>query len=358
MSEDVERSANGGGWGHLRDTQFDGALQQAEREDEQESLAERKKFRNKCLRAYRDRQHELVLELDRALPVRRKSRRRNIGSRALGTGGRALLTVLEDTIEYLRSLRASSSLEPAATHTQPAGTTPHREALLRSRSIFVVELENPWVWTITAVGQGAAAFFRDAPLVGRQLVGQSLAHMMRCEDLPTAFQLWPDASPAAAAAGKPAFGACIHLIDFSSSPSLSSERVIASADEIDRIFACDPLEWDSSPASGSPAPGSSSSANGEESFKGVQHPVPQAQYMRLEGVQVTAVRGQGTRAGSDKSDRVLLIGTFGETGPLPLCSMCRRCCCYRVEQTYALEVRTRNCTYIRTHTHNHRERER
>ena len=346
MTDKANGSVSRGGGAQLCDTRFDEALHAVEREDDQETATARRRWRNKCLRAYRERQQELVLQLDMVLPVRRQSvtDTRNIGKRALGTSGRVLHTVLEDTIEYLRGLRASGALSTAGERRTESGPTSHREALLQSRSIFVVELENPWLWTITAVGQGAAAFFRDAPLVGSQLVGQSLAHMLRCEDLHTAIKLWSD-SVSAFTPGRPASSTCIHLIDFSSWSSSepvgsSSEHAVCAADDIDRIFDCDPLEWaasvtSSSPTNSSPAPSSVGS------FGGMNEPVPQARYMRLEGVQVIPVQGRGAHAAAASPERVLLVGTFGETRPLPPCSMCQHTCCYRAEQAYALEVHTR-----------------
>jgi len=53
---------------------------------------------------------------------------------------------------------------------------------MNSASLIVIELENPWCWTIKEMSLGAREFFRDAPFCN--IVGHSLAHLMRCEDLP------------------------------------------------------------------------------------------------------------------------------------------------------------------------------
>jgi len=220
-----------------------------EREDALKTRVAYRHRRNTCLKGYRKAQLELVMQLDGILPDSCRSvPRRNMGVRGIGTNGRSLLNVLEDVRTYLRSMRDAGLLPAASRHKRrspsialapktssddgaPMLDLPsslHREALMQSRSIFAVELENPWTWTVTRASQGASDFFRDAPF--DSIVGQSLAHLMSSEDLLVMRQMWPSSSGT---------GAChegsqrrLHMIDFS-----------ASIRHIDDIFSRDPLEW-------------------------------------------------------------------------------------------------------------------
>ena len=108
----------------------------------------------------------------------------------------------------------------------------HRTALMQSRSIFAVELTNPWTWTVEGASQGALEFFRDAPF--GSIIGQSLVHLMLCDDLPVdspiMHRIWcSSCGPVRTHDG------CqqrLHVIDYS-----------ASVRYIDEIFSRDPLEW-------------------------------------------------------------------------------------------------------------------
>ena len=108
----------------------------------------------------------------------------------------------------------------------------HRTALMQSRSIFAVELTNPWTWTVERASQGALEFFRDAPF--GSIVGQSLVHLMLCDDIPVdspmMHRMWSSScGPVGIHDG------CqqrLHVIDYS-----------ASVRHIDEIFSRDPLEW-------------------------------------------------------------------------------------------------------------------
>jgi len=152
-------------------------------------------------------QNELIRRLDEALPQdsdRTMPGKFSAGSFALGKSGRTLHLVLEDTLRHMRqdasivlATRLQSTTSQQAMQSGPS--TPkaavltecnvgndvsslHRAALMNSVSLIVIELENPWCWTITDMGLGAQKFFRDAPF--SSIVGHSLAHLMRCEDLP------------------------------------------------------------------------------------------------------------------------------------------------------------------------------
>jgi hypothetical protein len=292
-----------------------------------ESRAEYKKWRNECLRAYRDAQQQLVRQLDHALPASYRSAcTKNIGStRGLGIGGRSLLLVLEDARTRIVDLRGGLRVTPAVkTEKQAPAATPavdvsedpspcspvprplaldssiHCEALLLCRSTFVVELQDIWTLTIARAGQGAADFFRDAPVAS--LVGQSLAHLMRCEDLATLRQ-----SIAMSLSAEPS-DSRIHLADFSAT-------IEGGVSRIHHVFSCDPLEWEFGrlPSFGRLSSLGSLSLTLPSQYR----PVVVQQIIPLEKQE----RGQVAVAG-----RVLLMASFGNPTTLPQCTTCGRAC--------------------------------
>jgi len=188
----------------LVDRRYDDVLKGVDTEDD---AAARKSFIKWRRKEYRTVQNELIRRLDEALPQdsdRTMPEKFSAGSLALGKSGRTLHLVLEDTLRHMRqdasivlATRLQSTTSQQAMQSGPS--TPkaavltecnvgndvnslHRAALMNSVSLIVIELENPWCWTIRDVGLGARRFFRDAPF--SSIVGHSLAHLMRCEDMP------------------------------------------------------------------------------------------------------------------------------------------------------------------------------
>jgi len=187
----------------LLDRRFDDVLKGVDEEDEAEARRSFVKWQRKEYRAV---QNELVRRLDDALPDfgRTVPGKSSAGLRALGKAGRTLLHILEDTVRHMQddklliakkimqsgpstSGNGSAAAVPATSDVGDALQGPidlgslHRDALMSCADLIVLELENPWCWTIKNVGRGAWQFFRDAPF--SSIVGQSLAHMMRCQDL-------------------------------------------------------------------------------------------------------------------------------------------------------------------------------
>ena len=112
------------------------------------------------------------------------------GARGLGAGGRSLHQALEDLVGYLKGLEAAGRLPrwmPGA-EAGPPSQVQHRTALLSCRSLFVVEVESNVLWTMRALGHGAADFFAHAPWGSME--GQSLANLVRCEDIPSLMKIW------------------------------------------------------------------------------------------------------------------------------------------------------------------------
>jgi len=188
----------------LVDRRYDEVLRGVDAEDD---AATRKRFVKWRRKESRTVQNELVRRLDEALPQdfdRTVPGKLSAGPLALGKSGRTLHLVLEDTLRHMRqdaSIVLATRLQGATSQQamQSGLLTPqgavltkcnvgddfsslHRAALMNSTSLIVIELENPWCWTITDVGLGAQRFFRDAPF--SSVVGHSLANLMRCEDLP------------------------------------------------------------------------------------------------------------------------------------------------------------------------------
>jgi len=153
---------------------------------------------------YRTAQNDLVRRLDEALPKdfdRTVAGKKSAGLRALGRSGRTLHHVLEDTLRHMqqdasrlqgatRKIQSSLSASGAAVLAERTVgndvSSLHREAMMKSASLIVIEVENPWCWTIKDVGLGARQFFRNAPTQDpwSRIIGQSLSHLIRCEDLP------------------------------------------------------------------------------------------------------------------------------------------------------------------------------
>lgn len=225
------------------DNKFEAVLNASKREDYLQSNKAYKEWRNKCFKVYRRSRQDLVMQLDCMLPEScRSAPKRNMGARGIGTKGRSQLLVLEDARTYLRSLLDAGIL-PAASARRHQGATRedcitslhresstqlrsiiaeqhqgvtevdfmYRESLMQSRSIFALELENPWAWTVTRASQGAMEFFRDAPF--DSIVGQSLAHLVRCEDLLVMRQMWHPLC--GTNAGYNGSQQRLHVIDFS-----------------------------------------------------------------------------------------------------------------------------------------------
>ena len=347
----TKRRCGTGGWTYqgapteLRNMKFDAAMQEQDSEDAVLERGEYKKWRKKCLQAYRKETQQLVQELDKLT-----------GGDGPSTGRRSMVLVLEDTAKYLRAAgplaprqSAQSGAQISSSHPPPASTDVHhdgglhRAALMNSTSIFAVELENPWEWTIKAIGQGAAAFFRDAPvyLPGTTILGQSLAHMLRCDDLPLARQLWDQALSASPVAQGPACShACLHAVDFT---AVAASRA--------RILLADPIQsepWDSpacskhgstsnydsdEPSSASLSQsGSGDGAGGEVALR--SQPFT-AYYRRIEGVKIVNLSPHGTHP---SCQRVFLTGYFGASPELVYM------CYFGYYHTH---------THTHTHTHDH-----
>ena len=65
----------------------------------------------------------------------------------------------------------------------------HRDVLMNGQSLFVMEVEGHDRWTIRKVGQGVAALLGQATAEG--LLGESLATVLRCEDVQRLHTMWP-----------------------------------------------------------------------------------------------------------------------------------------------------------------------
>ena len=242
-----------------------------------------------------------------------------MGLRGVGTNGRSLLNVLEDARTYLQGLRdagllpssrgrCSPSTESASTACDSASSDDfvsealesgwtsrevpmldafaplHRQALMQSRSIFAIELENAWIWTVTRASQGALEFFRDAPF--GSIIGQSLAHLIRCDELPVDLhmmhRMW---SSSCGTVG--IHDGCqerLQVIDFS-----------ASVQHIDEIFSRDPLDWQHS-------------TEAAYKFDGLDAIVP-SRYVPIVA-HFLPPQNREASAGQDHDSRRLLIVTF------------------------------------------------
>ena len=385
----------------LRNTQFDAVEGRVRAEEAVQSRQQYSQFRNMVLKDYRKTQSSLVNSLDMALPPNRRSKakRAQAPGRGLGTGGRSLNLVLEDTVAYLRERRSAEMLScvlgsgngppsllgaqvvTADSHQKVHGdgsyaaqisftpqakdsggaeavvvNTMHHESLMSSRSFFVIEVENRWTWTITEAGQGAVEFFRDAPF--GNIVGQSLANLVRCEELPLMHQAWRQGEERESHGKKRKLqdadaGFQLHIIDFS---ARGHDNINMAADEIADVLSRDPLEWESKMGSNASRSVhhnviSSQTAAGapaaEADFDVLLRPPSQYSKLKVHLVLLPARDGVSrpnssaplsSRSSEHVGKRALLLGVFQGTTVLPTCSICEMPCCFRTQHNYPTEV--------------------
>jgi hypothetical protein len=291
-------------------------------------------WRNERRRDQRAAHNSLVSKIHSLVPPNARfhtTQRQGAGVRGLGAGGRSLHQALEDVVGYLRNLRAAAPMWPPALEPRPKPAISHREALLSSRSLFVLEVESNVRWTIRTLGRGAADFFAHAPWGGTE--GQSIANLVRCEDVPSLVQMWNPHTPAhAVSAGGGGAVACrLHIITFP--PSARTKYA----------------GWELQGASGL-------ADDGEDFDDDLTGALPEApwQYTPVFVHQLIPVlpSSRSTRSAISPSNdsessnvhrapRALLIASLGApcaVSSMPECTMCGRLCCFRTEMATPLEM--------------------
>jgi len=291
-------------------------------------------WRNERRKDQRRSHNALVSKIHSLLPPTARvhtARKQGAGARGLGAGGRSLHQALEDVVGYLRNLRAAGPmLPPALQQPRPQPAFSHREALLSSRSMFVLEVESNVRWTIKTLGRGAADFFAHAPWGDTE--GQSLANLVRCEDVPSLVQMWnPHAHAHAVSAGGGGAVACrLHIITFS-----RSARTQAAGGGL--------------PFAGGLADDVCDSGGVGDDSAGALSEVPW-QYTPVLVHQLIPIL-PSSRSSSASSDsegsnarqmpRALLIASLGApcaVFSMPECTMCNSLCCFRTEIATPLEI--------------------
>jgi len=256
-------------------------------------------------------------------------RKQGAGVRGLGAGGRSLHQALEDLVEYLQNLRAAGLLpkSPPTVLPAPQPAFPHHEALLSSRSLFVVEVEGNTRWTMRTLGRGAAALFEHAPW--GDMAGQSLANLVRCEDIPSLVQIWnPQTSAASKGGGQEAPGGpdgCLcrlHVVTFA--PSQRSSPAVVSHASSSRMA-------DSAYVGGD--------AMDDDDFPEVS--CGSWQYTPVFVKQLIPLQPGDSSSRQHRAPRALLIASLGApcaASALPPCAMCDGWGCFRTEMNTPLEV--------------------
>jgi len=147
----------------------------------------------------RRKQKELVGKLDALLPedVRAKASHNCAGDRALGTEGRSLHDVLEDTVKCLRQIehaqgKGALALRYHPTKRQPPPLAVDDAALQRgffsAHGMAVFEVELPQ-WVVRATNPGAKLLFGESPWGGAE--GQCLLNgLVYGEDVSVVEGMW------------------------------------------------------------------------------------------------------------------------------------------------------------------------
>ena len=163
--------------------------------NEEEYLAAGKvsytQWRNERRKEGRRNVNKMLAHLDEILPKTFQSSPspNGAGGRAVGAQGRSLHDVLNDTVRYLQHFKQEALHKAHGVERAEAV----KGSLTSAKSLLCVEVEGGKgdSCTITGLGEGAKSFFKHSPWGDAR--GHSLAHFIRCEDLP-AFHRLVDAS--------------------------------------------------------------------------------------------------------------------------------------------------------------------
>jgi len=163
--------------------------------DEDEYLAAGKvsytQWRNERRKQGRRKMNSMLAHLDEILPKTFQSSPspNGAGGRAIGAQGRSLHDVLHDTVRYFSHMKQDALHKAHGVDRAEAV----KGSLTSSKSLLCIEVEGGKgdSCTITGLGEGAKSFFKNSPWGDAR--GHSLAHFIRCEDLP-AFHRLVDAS--------------------------------------------------------------------------------------------------------------------------------------------------------------------
>jgi len=148
-------------------------------------------WRNERRKQGRRNMNKMLAHLDEILPKTFQSSPspNGAGGRAVGAQGRSLHDVLNDTVRYFKHIRQEALHKAHGVERAEAV----KGSLTSAKSLLCVEVEGGKgdSCTITGLGEGAKSFFKHSPW--GDAIGHSIAHFIRCEDLP-AFHRLVDAS--------------------------------------------------------------------------------------------------------------------------------------------------------------------
>ena len=185
----------------------------------------------------------------------------------------------------------------------------HRAALLSSRSLFVMEIENRACWRIRQVGQGVAELLRHAP--SADLRGQSLASLLRCEDVVQLDSMWPTTDAHGLPFLSPNFLLhCICIRMFPSAFDLWTD--VGTNEQPDELID---LFGDSS-----------------------QYMPVMLRIIPLRGEGDERAEGRSTGKLSHDVERVLLVGNYGVPRAMGACRMCGMASCTRTQTAGPLQL--------------------
>lgn len=139
-------------------------------------------WRNERRKQGRRNVNKMLAHLDEILPKTFQSSPspNGAGGRAVGAQGRSLHDVLTDTVRYLQHIKQEALHKAHGVERAEAV----KGSLTSGKSVLCVEVEGGKgdSCTITGLGEGAKSFFKHSPWGDAR--GHSLAHFIRCEDLP------------------------------------------------------------------------------------------------------------------------------------------------------------------------------
>jgi hypothetical protein len=225
--------------------------------NEEEYLAAGKvsytQWRNERRKEGRRNVNKMLAHLDEILPKTFQSSPspNGAGGRAVGAQGRSLHDVLNDTVRYFKHIRQEALHKAHGVERAEAV----KGSLTSAKSLLCVEVEGGKgdSCTITGLGEGAKSFFKHSPW--GDAIGHSIAHFIRCEDLP-AFHRLVDASKKSQAdvnmlgEAKVDVGVSVRMMHFSRMPAgekqgdASPSKGRLSQSDLARLpsaFAYDPL---------------------------------------------------------------------------------------------------------------------
>jgi hypothetical protein len=210
-------------------------------------------WRNERRKQGRRNMNKMLAHLDEILPKTFQSSPspNGAGGRAVGAQGRSLHDVLNDTVRYFKHIRQEALHKAHGVERAEAV----KGSLTSAKSLLCVEVEGGKgdSCTITGLGEGAKSFFKHSPW--GDAIGHSIAHFIRCEDLP-AFHRLVDASKKSQAdvnmlgEAKVDVGVSVRMMHFSRMPAgekqgdASPSKGRLSQSDLARLpsaFAYDPL---------------------------------------------------------------------------------------------------------------------